>query len=390
MRRIAITATVFLSLIGNARAGSDELAPEIAARLADRATLEAGLPTGPSLYRNWRSPKFAPWTFAYVGSTRYDGWSAAALKHLREVVEPRWERAGLSEKLVTPSAAADDAEASRQIRSLADQGVDVVLVCCATPTGLNEAVRHAHEKGALIVTLFGFSTSPYAINTTTDAYLAGDDLVDRIAEELDEKGNVLVVGGFLGPTASDALGRGVNNGFSRYKNLRKVGDLAFHGGAEAARAAVKAWLATHRDPVDGVILRAGADVGVLDVFAEAGRKRPFLTIGGDIAALCFWRHNPEVNGKDFLQKALVTWPPGDEAALAFNVAMRTLQGQGPKTQTIFVSPVWLSFHDLSYDVPETCHEDDDGWFSVGPESWGGVLELNSFFVKPADPSAFKR
>ena len=121
---------------------------------------------------------------------------------------------------------------------------------------------------------------------------------------------MLAVGGFLDPAASEALDRGLRKGFKTYPNLKLIGDLAAPGGADAARAAVRTWLATHHDPVDGLILRSGADAGVVEEFAAAGRKRPLLTIGGDKAALCFWRRNPDFDGPDYLQKAVIGWPPG--------------------------------------------------------------------------------
>ena len=36
-----------------------------------------------------------------------------------------------------------------------------------------------------------------------------------------------------------------------------------------------------------------------------------------------------------------------------------------------------------------CDEDDDGWFSIGGNSWGGGHGLDAYFVKPADPLAYK-
>ncbi len=390
MRQFGFWVAAFLALAARGPgAHADGLPPEIAARYAEKSQLEAGLPTGPSVYQNWRSPKTAPWSFAYVGSTRFGTWSDAALKAARDDIEPGWERLGLSSRLATPPAAQNDAEASRQIRELADQGTDAILVCCAAPNGIKEAAKYAHEKGSLIVTLFGFSTSPYGLNTTTDLYEAGVNLVKRVSENLNEKGNVLVVGGFLDPSASAVLEHGVRAGFAEHRGLKMVGDLSVKGGSEAARAAIKSWLATHHDPVDAVIVRGGADAGILQVFSDAKRKTPILTISGDNAAVCYWRHNPDFAGEVYLQKAIVAWPPGDAVALAFQVAMRTLQGQGPKVQSILADPLWLSYHDLTEAVPTTCKEDDDGWLYLGRDSLGGVRWLNAYFNKPADPKAYK-
>lgn len=390
MKRIGLWIAAVLAFADGSRtAVAGNLLPEISARYAEKSQLEPGLPTGQSDYQHWRAEKPAPWSVGYVGSTRFGSWSDAALKALHETIEPGWERLGLSSRLVAPPAGRDDADASRQIRALADQSVDAILVCCGTSDGLNDAIKYAHDKGALIVTLFGFSASPYALNTTTDLYKAGGALVKRIAEDLNDKGNVLVVGGFLRPAASATLDRGVKAGFAEHPGLKLIDDLAVTGGSDAARSAVKTWLASHHAAVDGVILRSGADTGILQIFADAGRKRPVITIGGDNASICYWRHNPDFAGEIYLQKAVVAWPPGDAAALAFEVAMRTLQGQGPLVQSIVADPLWLSYHDLTEAVPTTCREDDDGWLYVGGDSLGGVRALNAYFSKPADPKAYK-
>ena len=391
MRRFGLFVAVGLALVGPVRAqDAGELPPEIAARYARKSELPAGLPTGPSIYRNWRSPRSAPWRFGYVGSTRYETWSDAALKVARQKIEPEWEQRGLSKELITPPASKDDAEASHQIRALADQGVDAILVCCGTPNGLNEAIKYAHEKGALIVTLFGFSTSPYALNTAIDFFHVGNYLTQGIAGELNEEGNVLIVGGFLTSPVSEAVDRGVKAAFKDFPKVKSVGDLPVRGDLIAARAAVKSWLASHRESVDGVIVRAGASDGILKTFAEAGRKLPLITIGGDLGSICYWRHNPNFAGDDFLRKAIVGWPPGDSIGLAYDVAQRTLQGQGPLTQSILVDPAWLSFYEMTSSVPATCHEDDDGWYYLGGDSWPGMHALDHFFgKKPVDPRTYK-
>ena len=74
---------------------------------------------------------------------------------------------------------------------------------------------------------------------------------------------------------------------------------------------------------------------------------------------------------------------------SFTLAQRTLQGQGPKTQSALVDPLWLSYYDMMNSLPETCREDDDGWLTVGGESWGGPRTLDAYFSKPADPKAYK-
>ena len=389
MKRLAIFVAAVAGVVGfDARtraAGVDELPMEIASYLFDPALIDAKLPVGLSAYREWKSQKALPWTFAFVGSKRFGSWSEAALKKARDELEPKWANFGLSRALIAPPAAANDAQASQQIRELADKGVDAILVvCCDSSSGLNDAIKYAHDKGSLTVPLLGYSTSPYALNVTTNFALEGQEIADQMSDDLHDKGNVLVVGCFLRNEDSQALDRGVKVGLTKHPNLRLVGDIAVEGGADAARAATEAWLKSHRDPVDAVIVRAGADAEILKAFSAAVRKIPVVMIGDDIASLCDWRHNLDGN-----RRAFIGWPPAAETALAWNVAMRTLQGQGPKTQSILAESITISSYTVKNQVPEDCRLDADAWFPVDDEVWTNRHTLDSYFLRPADPTHYK-
>ena len=69
--------------------------------------------------------------------------------------------------------------------------------------------------------------------------------------------------------------------------------------------------------------------------------------------------------------------------------MRTLQGQGPKVQSILTKPQTMTFDELTKVLDENCNEDSDGWYNVGAENWASKAHLDQFFLRPADPEAYK-
>jgi ribose transport system substrate-binding protein len=110
-----------------------------------------------------------------------------------------------------------------------------------------------------------------------------------------------------------------------------------------------------------------------------------ITFGGELGALCYWRKHP-----DYLKASYQLWPPGDDFELIWNIMMRTLQGQGPKVQSILVDSVKINSDDLKKVLNEDCDENSDKWLNVGPAKWGSGKEyLDSFFLRPADPEAYK-
>ncbi len=70
--------------------------------------------------------------------------------------------------------------------------------------------------------------------------------------------------------------------------------------------------------------------------------------------------------------------------------MRTLEGQGPKIQSVLVNSVKFTFDDIKKRLPENCDENSDKWVNVGTENWGGRAYLDQFFLHPADPEHYKR
>jgi ribose transport system substrate-binding protein len=109
-----------------------------------------------------------------------------------------------------------------------------------------------------------------------------------------------------------------------------------------------------------------------------------ITIGENIGALCYWKNNPK-----FVSASFVGWPPGDDFELSWNIMMRTLQGQGPKIQSILVPPKKLTHADVVKALP-TCSENSDKFHNIGIAQWGGKDNLDQFFLKPADPEKFKK
>ena len=154
---------------------------------------------------------------------------------------------------------------------------------------------------------------------------------------------------------------------------------------QVAQGEVQRWLATNPGQLDGIVVQSAAELGVLRALMQSGREMIPVAIGGEIGALCYWRQNP-----DFVSAAWQLWPPGDEFELVWNIMMRTLQGQGPKVQSILVDPIKITYEDVEKALPADCSMDDDSWYEVGVENWGSdPAFLDNFFVNPADPEAYK-
>jgi ribose transport system substrate-binding protein len=388
MQRIAsiiVACAGFVGVCGAAvAAGVDELPAEIQSRLYSKDQIDPQQPVGPSAYRDWKPKKGPPWTIGYASSYAGNTWRAAALDHLEKDVIPRWKALGLVKDVIVTQSNLKDSVQIQQMRQLVDRGVDALIICCSNPTALNETVKYAYDKGVPTFSMVGYVTSPYAVNSSTNFVVTGKRMGDWMVDTLNKKGDVLVVEGIPGTSTSDSLDRGIKAGLASSADVKIVGDVAGMWTDQVAQAEVQKWLANHPGDLSGVVVQSAAELGVLRALEQSGRTMPPVAIGGEEGALCYWRKNPK-----FVSAAVQGWPPGDEMELMWNVMMRTMQGQGPKMQSILVSPTILTYDDVAKALPENCNENSDKWFNVGLEKWGGK-DLDSFFLRPADPAAYKK
>ncbi len=389
MRKMTSVLSLLAGLVAFAgaavAAGVDELPKDIQDRLYSKDRIDPQQPVGPSAYRDWKPKKGPPWTIGYASSYAGNTWRAAALDKLEKDLLPKWQKLGLVKNVIVTQSNLKDSTQIQQMRQLVDRGVDALIICCSNPTALNETVKYAYDKGVPVFSMVGYVTSPYAVNSSTNFVVTGEKLGDWMTSEIGKKGNVLVVEGIPGTSTSDSLDRGIKLGLATAPDVKIAGDVAGMWTDQVAQAEVQKWLANHPGDLDGVVVQSAAELGVLRALEQSGRKMPPVSIGGESGALCYWRHHPK-----YVSAAIQGWPPADEMELVWNIMMRTLEGQGPKIQSVLVDSAKLSYDDVAAALPEDCSEDSDKWFTVGPEKWGEGKNLDNFFLRPADPASYKK
>lgn len=364
--------------------GLDEINPDVAKRLYNPEMLDPSQPVGPSPLRNFKAKNPPPWKIGYASSYAGNTWRANAMDPLQNEIIPKWKKLGLISEVIVTQSNLNDSTQIQQMRQLVDQGVDAIFVCCSNPTALNQTVQYAYDKGVPVFSMTGYLTAPTAVNSSVNYQVAGFEIGKRMAEDLGGKGNVLVVEGIPGTSGSDSQDRGVKAGLATAPGIKVVGSIAGMWTDQVAQGEVQKWLATHPGKLDGIVVQSAAEMGVLRALKQSGREGVKVAVGGELGALCTWRKNP-----DLISAAVQTWPPADDINLIWRIMMRTLQGQGPKVQSVLVDPVVITYDDVKKIVPEDCDENAQNWYNVGQDKWGSTEYLNQFFVNPADPTQYK-
>lgn len=386
--KILAVAAGVLSLAANMSwaEGLDELDQDVVKRLYNPEMIDPMQPIGSSAWRDFTAKNPPPWKIGYASSYAGNTWRAAVMNELDNVIIPEWKALGLLSELVVTQSNLNDSTQIQQMRQLVDQGVDAIIVCCSNPTALNATVKYAADKGVPVFSLTGYLTSEYSINSSVNYQVAGYEIAKELVDQLGGKGNVLVVEGIPGTSGSDSQNRGVLAGLATSPDIKVVGSVAGMWTDQVAQGEVQKWLATNPGQLDGIVVQSAAEMGVLRAVQQSGRGNIPVAIGGELGALCYWRKNP-----DYITAAYQVWPPADEIQLIWNIMMRTLQGQGPKVQSILVDPVKMTHADLTAVMNEDCNLDSPDWLAVGANRWGGdPAFLDKFFLRPADPKAYKR
>ncbi len=342
----------------------------------------AGLdqPVGQTPLATFLAKRPKPWTIGYASS--YDGntWRAEAMNRLMKVLLPEYQKAGIVKDVIVTQSNLNDATQIQQIRQLADQGVDAIIVCCSSISALNSAVKYAYDKGVPTFTWSGYLTSPYSLNVSANYKQAGKDAATWLANKIGGKGNVLNVVGIPGAASSDTYDAGVKEGLSAFPNINVVGDIAGKWTDAVAKTEVLKFLATHPGQIDGVLTQSAQETGVLQALLVSGRPVPPMNLGGEGGAACYWRKNP-----NWVDKGFHVWPPGDEMQFAFEAAIRTLEGQGPKIASLIRNSATFTIDDVNKALPADCSVNGQTWLQPGPDAWMPTTMLDQFFTKPADP-----
>jgi ribose transport system substrate-binding protein len=365
-------------------AGLDEIPEETRAKVYNPELMDPAQPLEESIYRAWKSGKPPPWTIGYASTYAGNTWRKGAMKRLLSEILPKWQALGLVDDIIVTQSNLKDSLQIQQMRQLVDQGVDAIIICCSNPTALNQTIKYAYDKGVPTFSFTGYVTSPYAVSSSVNYHQAGYEVGRWMAEEIGEKGNVLVIEGIPGASASDSQNAGVLDGLAQSPDIKLVGNIAHMWTSQVGQAELQKWLATHPQQLDGIAVQSSGETGVLQALLQSGREIPPISIGGELGALCYWRNNPE-----YISAAIQTWPPGDDIELGWNIMMRTMMGQGPKIQSILVPTVVSKFEDIEAILDENCDRNSTDWLHVGIDAWGGTDYLDQFFDNPFNPEEYK-
>jgi ribose transport system substrate-binding protein len=362
-----------------AQSAVSELPPD---QQANYKTVDPKAPIGPSAWRDFHPKKAPPWKIGYASNYAGNTWRAQVLDQMTALFQ-QYKAAGLVSELVVTQSDLKDAVQIQQMRQMVDDGVDAIIICCSNITAMNQTIEYAHTKGVPVFSFSGFVTSPLAISATENQAQGGYTATKWLGQEIGGKGNVLLVSGIPGFASSDSFNVGAKEALKEFPGIKLVGEVAGKWTDQVAQVEVQKFLATNPGKIDGIIVQSAAENGVVNAVLQSGRDMMPIMLGGEASAACYWLKNPK-----FISKSFHFWPPRGDARLVWDVMIRTLEGQGPKIQSILRPVVPYTIDDVKVQLKPDCDRNSQDWLDAirdGKDTWWPPEVANEYFLRPHDP-----
>ena len=335
------------------------------------------VPLGPSVYADFEAKNPPPWKIGYASSYSGNTWRAEIMNEIMNNLLPEAQEEGLVSEVVVTQSDLNDARQIQQMRQMVDDGVNAIIICCSNVTALNPTIEYAYSKGVPVFSFSGYVTSPYAINVAANHLQGGYDMGKWLAEEMGGKGNVVLVSGIPGAASSEAFDQGAKKAIEEYPDIRIIGEINGKWTDQVAQTELQKFLATNPQQVDGILTQSAQENGVLRAMLQSGRPMVPISLGGQASAACYWKKNP-----DWISKSFHIWPPAREVSQAWDVMLRTLNGEGPKIQSMLRPVLPYTIEDVNQALPEDCDLNSTKWIQPTDEEWWPSEVADQYFHNP--------
>ncbi|WP_024475837.1 substrate-binding domain-containing protein [Arthrobacter sp. CAL618] len=284
----------------------------------------------------------------------------------------------LVKRILPDPATMTPAEQIRGYQELVREGVDVILTSPLSGDAMLDVVNQAGEQGIVTVSLSATIKSKYAINVADNSYLNVAQPTAEVMKQLGGKGNVVIVRGVPGiPT--DQYGYDAAKAvMAKCPGINVVGEVVGNFVPAATKSAMLQFLASHPQQIDAVVQVGTMGSGVFSAFEQTGRPLPkVVDAGASAASLAYWDKAHKESGYD---TAGTGGNGTQQAAVLFDVAMKTLAGDGPTVSTMTRVPSLITSAGLS-EYAVSGADTSSPLEVLDGEPWMPKEYRNKFFTK---------
>jgi ribose transport system substrate-binding protein len=288
-----------------------------------------------SPWSNFKPKSGPPWV---IGLSNNEG-NLNAQDVLKGLQEEAALNPGLVKKIITttPPTPNDVPTQIQQMRSLVEQGVNLIISTLGSPTALNSVINEAAADDIPVISLLGQSTSKNAVNLQPNpiqlGYYGAKGLLTAMGTGT---GNVLDVDGIPGLSIDTDINLGADAVFKAC-GTHIVGTVTGEFDPTIAKTQVLTFLSAHPGTINGVFQVSDMAPGIFSAFQQVGRTVPPVDdIGAPAASLVYWKDHEKSGYKG----SGVAIPAIKDGTYSMAVALAMLEGDGVKiTDVPFAPPV---------------------------------------------------
>jgi ribose transport system substrate-binding protein len=247
----------------------------------------------------------------------------------------------------------------QQIDAMVGAGAKAIVVFPISPTALNGAVKHACDRGVLVIAYDAEITEPCAYNVHIDQEEAGRVTADWLAKKLGGKGNIVVVTGVPGTSVDTLRTKAAKEVFAKYPNIKIVSESVGMWSQAVARTELSKILATRKwDEIDGLWMQVGcytANTMQIEAGIPRDKLKPCAGEGANGGRVQMLPAGTEVEGANGTYMPMgaprISYAsPPYSGGLALKLAVQKLEGKDIPKTTVLPLPV------VTNDTIKLCQE----------------------------------
>lgn len=269
----------------------------------------------------------------YSQSTEYMAMLANAAKAKAEE---------MNIKLDIADAKNDAAVQLRQIETMINTGVDVVLLASVDPDACIPCVDACTMAGIPVLAVNVSNNSPdvkgiVIYEPVSQGEMEMQYLIDYIGKD---SFNIVILEGVLGHTAQLARAEGIENILRKYPGIKVLAKDTGNWMRSEGMTLMENWLVNYGKKIDGVVSQNDEmAIGAINAIKASGYNIPVVSIDGIADAITAIEEGTMI--ATFLQD------PNIEAEIALSVAMKVYKGQDISGEDTYLNSVLIdkkNFH----------------------------------------------
>jgi ribose transport system substrate-binding protein len=349
----------------------------VAALPADLRSLYAGYPytVARSAWADWKPKHDPPYTVGVQWAQLSTDFQVQVSKG---VVDALKRNPDIGDVLFQSTGSnLDVGQQLAQMRAMLLKNPDLIILEELQPNAFEGVIEQAGKRGIPVIVPVDSIPSKYAVNVNYNVWKQPAASASVLVRQIGGQGNVLQVRSIPGVGADEAAADAYKEILSHCPGIKAVGTVYGNFVVATAKSETLKFLATHPQPIAGVLQTAVMAPGILSAFAQSGRPvPPVQDVTMMKASSAYWlQHEPEYQGVG------MGFGVTDFAQTVADIAGRMLAGDGMTTTDVVGDAPVVTDANLK-DWSDPAWTDQTPGVAPGPP--GSYLkpgQLDAFFAR---------